>query len=66
MWCYGTKSQCVHRRDAVSKARQTVLKAITEGRLPAESVPIAGGRRVYLIDPADAEALWSTDIRVSA
>ncbi|CPX22434.1 Uncharacterised protein [Mycobacteroides abscessus subsp. abscessus] len=48
------------------KARQTVLKAITEGRLPAESVPIAGGRRVYLIDPADAEALWSTDIRVSA
>ncbi|KRQ26398.1 hypothetical protein AOT83_19160 [Mycobacteroides sp. H001] len=48
------------------KARCTVLKAISEGRLPAESLEIGGGRRVYLIDPADAEALWPTDIRVSA
>lgn len=48
------------------KARQTVLKAITEGRLPAESVPIAGGRRVYLVDPRDADALWGTEIPAPA
>lgn len=48
------------------KARQTVLKAIGDGRLPAESVPIAGGRRVYLIDPEDAERLWPRNIPVSA
>ncbi|MDO3012497.1 hypothetical protein P5V34_00690 [Mycobacteroides abscessus subsp. abscessus] len=48
------------------KARCTVLKAITEGRLPAESVPIGGGRRVYLIDPEDAERLWPRNIPVSA
>lgn len=48
------------------KARQTVLLAVTEGRLPAEELEIGGGRRVYLIDPEDAEALWPPDIRVSA
>lgn len=48
------------------KARQTVLKAIADGRLPAESVEIAGGRRVYLVDPADADALWGKEIPVSA
>lgn len=40
------------------KARPTVLKAIRLGRLPAEAVPIAGGRKVWLIDPDDADALW--------
>lgn len=48
------------------KARQTVLLAISEGRLPAESVPIAGGRRVYLVDPRDADALWGTEIPAPA
>lgn len=40
------------------KARPTVLKAIRVGRLAAEPVEIAGGRRVWLIDPDDADALW--------
>lgn len=48
------------------KARQTVLLAITEGRLPADELEIGGGRRVYLVDPADAERLWPKDIPVSA
>ncbi len=38
--------------------RQTVLAAISAGRLPAEAIPIAGERRVWLIEPADAERLW--------
>lgn len=44
------------------KARQTVLKAIGDGRLPAEELEIAGGRRVWLIDPDDAEALWGQGV----
>ncbi|MBN7566655.1 Uncharacterised protein [Mycobacteroides abscessus subsp. abscessus] len=48
------------------KARQTVLLAISEGRLPADELEIGGGRRVYLIDPEDAERLWPIGIRVSA
>ena len=48
------------------KARQTVLLAITEGRLPADELEIGGGRRVYLVDPSDADALWGTDIAASA
>lgn len=48
------------------KARQTVLLAVTEGRLPAEELEIGGGRRVYLIDPEDAERLWPRNIPVSA
>lgn len=48
------------------KARQTVLLAISEGRLPADELEIGGGRKVYLVDPADADALWSRDIPVSA
>ncbi|WP_237167656.1 hypothetical protein [Mycobacteroides chelonae] len=45
--------------------RQTVLAAISSGRLPAEPIPIAGGRRVWLIDSSDAERLWGAKIPVS-
>lgn len=48
------------------KARPTVLKAIRVGRLPAEAVPIAGGRLMWLIDPDDAERLWGKEIPVSS
>lgn len=48
------------------KARQTVLLAISEGRLPADELEIGGGRRGYLVDPADADALWGTEIPASA
>ncbi|MDB2220701.1 Uncharacterised protein [Mycobacteroides abscessus subsp. abscessus] len=48
------------------KARQTVILAITEGRLPADELEIGGGRRVYLVDPSDADRLWPTDIPISA
>lgn len=48
------------------KARQTVLLAISEGRLPADELLIGGGRRVYLVDPRDADALWGTEIPASA
>lgn len=48
------------------KARPTVLKAIRTGRLSAESVPIAGGRKIWLIDPADADSLWGQEIKLSA
>lgn len=48
------------------KARPTVLKAIRVGRLPAEAVEVAGGRKIWLIDPADADALWGQEIKLSA
>ncbi|CPR84283.1 Uncharacterised protein [Mycobacteroides abscessus] len=48
------------------KARQTVILAITEGRLPADELEIGGGRRGYLVDPSDADRLWPTDIPISA
>ncbi|SKR18944.1 Uncharacterised protein [Mycobacteroides abscessus subsp. abscessus] len=48
-------SAVAHRYGIV---RQTVLAAISAGRLPAEPIPIAGERRVWLIEPADAERLW--------
>lgn len=39
-------------------ARQTVLRAIYDGRLPAYSATSNGESDIYLVNPADADALW--------
>ncbi|BBZ00520.1 hypothetical protein MFAL_39860 [Mycolicibacterium fallax] len=47
----------IHRRHNI--ARQTVLRAIESGRLPAYVAKTDDvGRPIYLVKPSDADSLW--------
>lgn len=41
-------------------ARQTVIRAITDGRLPAYSAETNADHPIFLVKPSDADALWAT------
>lgn len=40
------------------RTRRAVHAAIASGRLPAQRMPVGGGRFVYLLRPADVARVW--------
>lgn len=48
------------------RTRRAVHAAITAGRLPALSVPVGGGRRVWLLRQEDVDRIWKQKRKAAA